>query len=67
MKSRVVIEYDAEARAFSVVCPELPGCASMGDTEDEARRNVREAIMLYSEPSNFPLPEGAMQYEVTVG
>jgi predicted RNase H-like HicB family nuclease len=41
------IEYDAAAKAFSAVCPELPGCASAGDTEEEARRNIREAIELY--------------------
>lgn len=27
--------------------PELPGCFSQGDTPDEARRNVREAIDAY--------------------
>jgi predicted RNase H-like HicB family nuclease len=41
MKFRIVPEYDAVARAFSAVCPELPGCASAGDTEEEAKRNIR--------------------------
>ena len=27
---------------------ELPGCASAGETEDEALQNIREAIELYS-------------------
>jgi predicted RNase H-like HicB family nuclease len=35
---------------WSAVCPELPGCASCGDTRDEALANVREAISLYLEP-----------------
>ena len=47
MKFRVALEYDAEAKAFSAVCPELPGCASAGNTEEEARRNMKEAIVLY--------------------
>jgi predicted RNase H-like HicB family nuclease len=51
MKFRVVLEYDAEAKAFSAVCPELPGCASAGDTEEEARQNIKEAIQLYLAPS----------------
>ena len=67
MKFRVVIEYDAEAAAFSAVCPELPGCASAGDTEEEARRNIKEAIELYLEPSNIDLPRDAKITEVTVG
>lgn len=67
MKSRIVLEYDAEARAFSAVCPELPGCASAGDTEKEAKRNIKEAIELYLAPSNIELPNNAKLDEVTVG
>jgi predicted RNase H-like HicB family nuclease len=51
MTFRIVLEYDAEEKAFSAVCPELPGCASAGDTEEEARRNIIEAIELYLKPS----------------
>lgn len=29
--------------------PSLPGCVSQGDTVDEARANIREAIELYIE------------------
>jgi predicted RNase H-like HicB family nuclease len=67
MKFRIVLEYDAEAKAFSAVCPELPGCASAGDTEEEARRNIKEAIELYQEPSDIELPHDAKVAEVTVG
>jgi predicted RNase H-like HicB family nuclease len=56
MKFRIVLEYDAEAKAFSAVCPELPGCASAGDTEEEARRNIKEAIELYLRPSEIEFP-----------
>jgi predicted RNase H-like HicB family nuclease len=58
MKFRVVLEYDAGAAAFSAVCPELPGCASAGDTQEEARRNIKEAIELYLMPSAIELPLG---------
>ncbi len=67
MKFRVVIEYDDVARAYSAVCPELPGCASMGDTEDEARRSIKEAIELNLQPSEIEIPENAILDEVTVG
>jgi predicted RNase H-like HicB family nuclease len=40
VKFRVVIEYDPESQAYSAVCPELPGCASAGETESEARQNA---------------------------
>jgi predicted RNase H-like HicB family nuclease len=47
MKFRVVLEFDPEAGSYSAVCPELPGCASAGVTEEEARRNIEEAVRLY--------------------
>jgi len=59
MKFRVVLEYDPVAQSYSAVCPELPGCASAGDTEAEARQNIEEAIRLYLAPSDLDLPEHA--------
>ena len=50
MKVRVVVEYDAVTGDFGVYCPELPGCTSAGDTEEEALANIEEAIALYLEP-----------------
>jgi len=67
MKFRIVLEYDADAQAFSAVCPELPGCASAGDTEEEAKQNIREAIELYLAPSDVELSRNAKLDEVTVG
>lgn len=67
MKFRVVLEFDPEASSWSAVCPELPGCASAGETEAEARRNIEEAIRLYLSPSELDLPRDAKLVEVTVG
>jgi predicted RNase H-like HicB family nuclease len=67
MTFRIVLEYDAEAGSFSAVCPELPGCASAGDTEEEARRNIEEAIKLYLAPSEINLPRDAKLLEVMIG
>jgi predicted RNase H-like HicB family nuclease len=67
MTFRVVLEYDPIARSYSAVCPELPGCASAGETEAEARENIREAIRLYLTPSDIDVPENAKLVEVTVG
>jgi len=41
----VVVEKDSDGyRAF---CPELQGCQSQGDTEDEVLENIRDAIRLH--------------------
>lgn len=34
---------------FSVSVPALPGCFSQGDTFEEAKKNIEEAIALYIE------------------
>ena len=67
MKFRIVLEFDAETGSFSAVCPELPGCASAGDTEEEAQANIEEAIRLYLTPSAISLPATARLAEVTIG
>lgn len=67
MKFRVILEYDPEVAAWSVMCPELPGCASFGDTEEEAMLNIQEAIALYLEPADLSLRENARFDEVLVG
>ena len=67
MTFRVILEYDTGTEAFSAVCPELPGCASAGDTEEEAKANIREAIELYLTPGEVELPENAKLVEVAVG
>jgi predicted RNase H-like HicB family nuclease len=67
MKFRIVLEFDPEAGSFSATCPELPGCASAGDTEEEARKNIEEAIKLYLAPADIDLPRDAKLFEVMIG
>jgi predicted RNase H-like HicB family nuclease len=66
MKFRIVIEYDTETKSYGAYCPELPGCCSAGDTEQEALENAKEAIVLYLEPPpNKNKPKGKV-FEVEV-
>ena len=53
MKFRVILEHDPQTSSYAVYCPELPGCCSVGATEEEALANVTEAIKLYLEPSEM--------------
>jgi predicted RNase H-like HicB family nuclease len=66
MKWRVILERDDETGDWAVWCPELPGCASAGETEEEALDNIREAIELYLEPNPFPLAATSVVREVVV-
>lgn len=49
MKIKVVLE-PSEEGGYTVYVPSLPGCISEGDTEEEALKNIKEAIELYLEP-----------------
>ena len=59
MDLRVIVDYDKETKSYSAVCPELPGCTSCGDTQQEALENVREAIELYLEPDSKQISPSA--------
>ncbi len=66
MVVRVVFEPSDEG-GYTVYVPALPGCLSEGETLDEARRNIREAIELYLEPVDEPvLPKGGLAEDIAV-
>lgn len=67
MKLKVVLE-PAEEGGFTAYVPSLPGCISEGDTEEDALRNIKEAILLYLEPvaDDVGLAEKKLIKEITV-
>jgi predicted RNase H-like HicB family nuclease len=44
----VVVEQSADG-SFSAYVPDLPGCVSCGDSDDEVRAMIKEAITLHLE------------------
>lgn len=66
MKWRVVLEQDLETSEWAIWCPELPGCASAGETREEAIENMREAILLYLSPEVIEIEPGAEILEIAV-
>ena len=49
MSYHVNAVFSKDENGYYVTCPELPGCQSQGDTYEEARINIKEAIELYLE------------------
>ncbi len=47
MRNRVELIKSDEG--YAVGCPELPGCWSQGETEEEALENIKSAISEYLE------------------
>ena len=66
MKFRIVTEYDPKTKSYAAYCPELPGCCSAGDTEEETLNNAKEAIALYLEPGSLKLGADEKVFEVEV-
>lgn len=55
----IVIEKDEDGR-FAAICPALAGCYTEGETEEEARELIRDAIRLHLErrlARNEPISE----------
>jgi len=48
-ESRYIVSILQSAEGFSVWVPGLPGCASQGQTEQEALENIQDAIKEYLE------------------
>jgi len=70
MKLRVIIEQDEDGK-FAAVCPALPGCISQGETREEARANIVDAISGYivslrkhDEPIPPPITEEVIEVEL---
>jgi predicted RNase H-like HicB family nuclease len=47
METRYIVSLKKTEDGISVWVPGLPGCASQGDSEDEALDNIRDAIREY--------------------
>lgn len=52
---------------YTAIVPALPGCISEGDTLEEARANVREAIALWLDlPDEEETPAGTVIEELSL-
>lgn len=65
MKYLVVIEKGPSS--FGAYVPDLPGCVAVGDTEQEVKQLIREAIELHLEDMRsrgepIPSPSSAGEY-----
>lgn len=65
-KWRVILEPDLETGEWAVWCPELPGCTSCAETEEEALNNIKEAINLYLQPDDIELSPNSVIREVVL-
>ncbi len=67
MRFKVVLEKSEEG-GYTAHVPSLPGCISEGETQEEALKNIQEAIELYLEPveDDWILDEKAVVQEIEI-
>lgn len=59
-KYEIIIYWSNEDQIFIAEIPELPGCMAHGETQDDALKNVQEAIQLWIDTAKEfgdPIPE----------
>lgn len=67
MRFKIVLEKSDEG-GYTVYVPSLPGCISEGENQEEALKNIQEAIELYLEPveDDWILDEQNLVQEIEV-
>ncbi len=65
----IVTIYQDEDGLFISECPAIPGCISQGNTEEEAEKNIRDAIkecLVVRAEKGMPLTVTTREVEVSV-
>jgi predicted RNase H-like HicB family nuclease len=66
---KYTVFYEPTPSGFSVYVPDLPGCVSAGETIDEARAGIEEAIAFHIEgmrKDGEPIPQPSVSEVVEV-
>ncbi len=62
MTREYLVVYEKGEKNWSAFSPDIPGCGSLGDTLEDTRANMREAIALYlneTAKAGEPIPDAA--------
>lgn len=62
-KLNIIIEEDEDG--FYAYCPELKGCQSQGDSLEEVKENIHEAVELYIETLSDTEKQQLLEKKVT--
>jgi len=64
---RYALVIEETATGYSAFSPDVPGCAAVGDTEEETRRNFQDALAAHFEAMRkvgepIPDPHSSVDY-----
>jgi predicted RNase H-like HicB family nuclease len=68
---RYIIIIEKAENNYSAYCPDLPGCVAIGDTIEETKRNMREAVAFHirgiiEDGDPIPTPSEAEWIEIPI-
>jgi len=63
LRYAIEIFYSEEDEGYIAIAPELPGCSAFGETEEEALKEIKDAVELWLETAkkekrDIPKPQG---------
>jgi len=61
-KANIIIEKDEDG--YYAYCPELPGCQYQGDSLEEVRENIKEAVEVYLETLSVSEKQALLNKEI---
>jgi predicted RNase H-like HicB family nuclease len=64
MSYKVTIIIEKDEYGYYAYCPELPGCQTQGDSLEEVRENIKEAVELYVETLSKSEKEALLNKEI---
>jgi predicted RNase H-like HicB family nuclease len=59
---RYQVNLNKTDKGYAIWCPALPGCWTTGDTEEEALKNIKDAIKSYMEKIDEGTRTGEFYY-----
>lgn len=64
---RYAVIIERTSTGYSAFSPDVPGCAAVGDTEEETRRNFQDALVAHFEAMRevgepIPEPQSSVDY-----
>ena len=65
-KFQLLVELESQTKRWSALFPELPGCATAGDTEKDAIANAKEALALWFQPAPVKLSKKTRLIELAL-
>ena len=65
--SRFLIIIEEGNQSYGAYSPDLPGCVAVGDTEEEVKENMRQAIAIHiqgmiEDNESIPVPHSTASY-----